>query len=425
MRSRFLAAWIGVWISAACGGGSGKGVSHIGAGGGSVMTGLAGAGGGSGGTAGSGTAGTGGSGSCQVANISAADGHTCVVLTTGSVRCWGRNDSGQIGNGAAMDLSPPDGRNVLTGARGVGTSIANTCAVTTAGGVRCWGGHLSGVLGLGDSMMDQLRPPTNDVLTGAQSMAVGENHACALMMTGALRCWGNNFRGQLGDGTFTNRTTPVEVLQNVQAVAAGDQHTCALMSSGGVRCWGSFEYDQLGRQPGPQASSVLFGDPVPPEVDTVTDVQAVSCGGRHTCIVTTAGGLRCWGDNQEGQLGDPTVTARVAPPDIDTLTDVKAVAAGGLFTCALMNSGAVRCWGDNINGQLGDGTTTRRATIGPDILSGAQGISAGSLHACAVMTTGSVRCWGYNGNGRLGIGFAMPMSTVPTADLQGLDGVCP
>jgi len=397
-------------------GGSGLGGSGQAANGGSVVSGVA-------GDTGAGGSGTTGAGDCKVASIAAGGEYACAVLTTGSLRCWGLNDNGQLGTGRAMALSPPDGRNVLTGVMGVGAGSANTCAVTTSGGVRCWGQYRLGTNGFASTTMkDLLSPPTTDILTGAKAIAVGADHACAVMATGALMCWGFNASGQIGDGTFTTRMTPVEVLQNVQAVAVGAEHTCALTTTGGVRCWGADNYRQLGREPGPM--SIQGDDPVPPDTDAITDIQSVSAGDHHTCAVTNSGGVRCWGSNEAGQLGVPGLS-HLTPPTVDTLTGVKAVAAGRAFTCALMTTGAVRCWGDNGAGQLGDGTTTARATIGGDILSGAQAIAAGVFHACAVMATGSVRCWGYNHDGELGIGFATPMSAVPTADLQGLDGVCP
>jgi alpha-tubulin suppressor-like RCC1 family protein len=276
------------------------------------------------------------------------------------------------------------------------------------GGVRCWGNNDDGQLGAVNS--PDWVPPMSDVLTGAQAIATGDDYTCALMETGGVRCWGRNNYGQLGDGTTTVRLVPptTEVLTSVQAIAAGGYHTCTLMDTGGARCWGRNDYGQLG-----DGSSINIA--IPPSADVLTGVQAIATGYNHTCALMNTGSVRCWGANYSGQRGDGTTTVwlTLVLPTTDVLTGAQAIATGGAYTCALMNTGGVRCWGNNASGQLGDGATlTLRATPpATDVLSGVKAIAASwNGHTCALTDEGGVRCWGDDSNSQLG---HPPDGTVP------------
>jgi len=144
-----------------------------------------------------------------------------------------------------------------------------------------------------------------------------------------------------------NRSTPPssDVLTDVQAIAAGEYHTCALTQTGGVRCWGDNQYGQLG-----DGSTV--NSSTPPSSDVLTGVQAIATGEINTCALMQTGGIRCWGYNFD-----------LSPPTNDALTGVKAIAAGFNHTCALMQTGGVRCWGDDVYGQLGDGGLFRTSPV--------------------------------------------------------------
>ena len=199
--------------------------------------------------------------------------------------------------------------------------------------------------------------------------------------------------GQVGDGTTSNRSTPVAVsgLQSgVTAIATGSYHSCALTDKGGVECWGD-----------------AYG-PTPVKVSGLqSGVIAITAGFGHSCALTSAGGVKCWGSNGEGQLGDGTTSVRTTPVDVVGLSSgVTAIAAGGEHTCALRTSGAVECWGADFRGQLGDGTSmfaTRSTPVGViGLSSGVTAIAAGAEHSCALMNTGDVKCWGRDGFGELG-----------------------
>ncbi len=268
-----------------------------------------------------------------------------------------------------------------------------------------------------DALLWQLG--TADAGTGAPAptfvaIAAGGYHTCALTGGGAVKCWGYNSAGQLGDGTRTDRTTPVDVLglaSGVTAISAGYYHTCALMRLGGVKCWGANDFGQLGD--GTHTSSATPVD----AVGLATSVTAISAGGVSTCALTNADAVWCWGNNSAGQLGDGTRTPSSVPVAVSGLASgVETIAAGPDHACAVVGGGGVKCWGNNGGGQLGDGTHTTSATP-VDVLglaSGVEAIAMGYGHTCALTAAGGVRCWGGNYSGQLGDGTirtARPQST--------------
>ena len=286
----------------------------------------------------------------------------------------------------------------------VAAGALHTCAVTNGGGVACWGHNAHGVLGDGTTT-DRLTPvAVNGLRTGVAVLAAGVQHTCALTTAGGVVCWGSASAGQLGAGPVTPPLTPVAVTglsSGVTAIAAGAFHTCAVTSAGGVMCWGYNGQGQLG-------DGTTENRFTPVAVSGLSSgVTTIAAGAYYTCALTNVGGVACWGVNAFGQLGDGTTTGRPTPVAVTGLSNaVAAVSAGSQHTCALTTAGGVVCWGGNAAGQLGDGTTTPRLTpvAVSGLSSGVTGVEAGSIHSCALTNGAAVMCWGDNTAGQLGDG---------------------
>jgi len=381
--------------------------------------------------------------------VTAGYDYTCALTTVGGVKCWGDNRSGQLGDGTTISRTTPvDVIGLTSGVIAVTAGGAHTCALVTtpgheatSGSLKCWGNNTSGQLGDGTTISRTTPVDVSSLTGGVIAMTAGEGHTCALVTTpgheatsGSLKCWGNNTYGQLGDGTTISRTTPVDVSSltgGVIAMTAGYDHTCALVAtpdheatSGGLECWGDNTSGQLGN--GTRASRPIPGF----VIGLDSPIRAVTAGGRHTCGLNaprgheaTSGWIKCWGDNTYGQLGDSTTISHTTPVDVIGLTSgVIAMTAGEGHTCALMgppsnalygSSGGVKCWGDNTYGQLGDGTTTNRTTpvdvYGLNI--GVIAVIAGRYHTCALMVFDRLMCWGDNRDGQLGDGTTINRTT--------------
>jgi len=337
-----------------------------------------------------------------IAQVAAGGAHTCALSTAGGVKCWGYNGYGQLGDGTTAEKSTPvDVLGLGSGVAAIAAGGKHTCALSTAGGVKCWGYNVFGQLGDGTTTGPfEGKPTPVDVLglgSGVAAIAAGYGHTCALTTAGGVKCWGNNDTGQLGDGSTVQRLTPVEVVglgSGVAAIVGGGSHTCALTTAGGVKCWGM----DLDGQLGDGGTNWKKSTPVD-VVGLVSGVAAITTGGRHTCALTSTGGVKCWGYNGYGQLGDDTATNKSTPVDVVGLgSGVAAITGGGGHTCALTITSGSKCWGDNGYGQVGDGTTARKSSP-VDVLglgSGMVAIAAGDNHTCALSTASGVKCWGWN-----------------------------
>jgi len=350
-----------------------------------------------------------------LAEISAGRDHTCVVTAARAVSCWGSNDSGQLGDGISVIRSVPVSVSGLgSGAAAVAAGGKQSCARTAAGAAWCWGDNFYGQLGDGTTLARTAPVAVSGLGTGVVALGVQQNHTCAIATGGALWCWGANAYGQLGDGTTTTRHTPVAVGglgSGVTAMAGGSYHTCAITSAGALLCWGANSYGQLG-------DGTTTTRSAPTTVSGLgSGVAGVTAGSHHTCAVTTAGAVLCWGSNYSGQLGDGTTTDRHAPTAVSSLgSGVVAIAASTSHTCAVTDAGALSCWGWNAFGQVGDGTNTNKLVPTPvsGLGSGAASVASGWAHTCARTTAGALLCWGRNDSGQLGDGTTIDRPT-PTA----------
>lgn len=381
--------------------------------------------------------------------IAAGGVHTCALDARGGVRCWGRNVHGQLGlgdradRGGAPDSVPARLASVALGPGAAATFVAageaHTCAVLASGEVACWGrdemGEASGVAGGAGAATDVPRRLAS--VAGAVAVALGDRHTCVATDVGAVRCWGSNEDGQTGPGGAAPHGVEVAPGRKVVALGAGGAHTCAVLDDASLRCWGANAAGQLGledtRTRGRSASD--FGAALP-AVDLGPGVRAsrVATGFAHTCVLATDGRVLCWGANEAGQLGrgdglSPgaargTMGLALRAVDLSPGAVAVAIAAGRAHTCATLADGAVKCWGQNGAAQLGLGDRRPRgaaaAELGADLPSVdlgagrlARGVAVGLTHSCARLEGPSVLCWGANLAGQLGVGDRSTRGAAP------------
>jgi len=294
-----------------------------------------------------------------VARVIAGDEFACALIADGTAKCWGLGEKGQRGDGTTGQMAlTPVSVSGLTNAVSLGAGYDHACALVADGTMRCWGDNSSGQLGNAATTTISPVPVAVDNVGDATAMTVGAFHTCAVSADRTARCWGRNSNGQLGDGTFTDSTAPVVVqgLSNVSAVTGGGSHTCALIGDGTIRCWGSNDQGQLGDGTGASSQT-------PVQVLGISAAIAVSAGWAHTCALLQDGTVQCWGWNASGQLGDGTTISALAPVHVVGTSGASAVTSGWWqHSCAVLADNSVRCWGQNQWGQLGSGTTASSST---------------------------------------------------------------
>lgn len=373
-----------------------------------------------------------------VMSSAAGGSHHCALTVSGGVNCWGYNATGQLGDGSTTDrLAPVAVSGLSAGVSALAAGQNHTCALV-AGGVQCWGGNHAGQIGADAVAVpySAVPIPVPGLTSGVLALAAGADYNCALTNTPSVKCWGDNSGGQLGDGLGGDgdsppTPTPVSVdfsgvnpSGGITAIGTAYFHACAIDGSGAVFCWGWNNSGQLGDgtqtvQPKPVAMLAPQG---------MSGVTKVVGGLEHSCALTGAGAVWCWGGNSENELGGGNLSFSKTPIAVPGLAGVVSLAAGLRHNCAVDGGGAVSCWGSNWFGEIGSApelasSAPPQAVAG--LASSMSGIALGDSHSCAVTLGGSMQCFGRNATGQLGdggstdrsapgnvIGYAVPTGTI-------------
>ncbi len=336
--------------------------------------------------------------------ISTGENHTCAILDDDSLSCWGDNDYGQLGDNSTTDRRAPTSISLGTNtAKFISARNRHTCAILDDDSLSCWGYNGAGQLGDGTTVDKDEPTAVNLGSNTAKVVSVGKNHTCAVLDDDSLSCWGDNGFGQLGDGSTTDRSSPIAVMlgsgRSVRTISVGRDHVCATLDNSALKCWGSNSFGQLG-----------YGAPVYRDVPTAVDLgtataKATGVGNNHTCVILDDDSLSCWGNNQSGQLGNGNTSNSDDPVAVNLgVLTAKQVSVGNAHTCAVLSDDTLSCWGNNEHGQLGDNTLAGKSVPTAINLSGntVKMLSTGAFHTCVILNDDSLSCWGSNESGQLG-----------------------
>lgn len=362
--------------------------------------------------------------SAKAKQVAAGVQHTCALTTDGAVRCWGGSDKGQLGNGAPYESGattiPVQVTGLTSGVQMISVGSEFSCAVTAGGGVKCWGLDEFGQLGTGipytDTRVQASNVPVDvkGIASGATAVSAGGSSACAIVAGGAVKCWGLDEYGKLGNDSahtagdgMPSFLPPVDVkgLTGAVQISVGGRHACAVLASGALKCWGGNARGALGIGNNDEPSKN-----VPVDVPALgTDVVRVEAGANNSCAILKSGSMKCWGEGDEGQLGDGMtgiIRHVLLPQDVLGVTAGVTSVSLGNFACAVI-AGATRCWGKDA--RLGSTDEPGFETYAPakeavGLGTGSVQVSVGAQHACAVTGDGAVKCWGADVTGNLGDG---------------------
>lgn len=389
-------------------------------------------------------------------SIEAGVGHTCAVLLSGEADCWGADGRGQRGDGDSF--IPPPYRQPPTSVLGLVDAVHlsagsyHTCAVSENGLVRCWGTTDMGLIGSGyfegsgsPVVVAGIPTATGDTtyvpdppLTGVETLELGDSHACVIIDSGQMRCW-PGVQHELGlvqppdPGSAWASAALLSSPTDAVDVSAGRNLTCVVRASGNVGCWGINDYGQLGVDPQPYGPNPYnWSNDSSLTIAGVANATAVAASSNHACARIVDGTVRCWGRNDEGQLGDgSTYGLSPTPVTVSSITDATDIDAGEYHACVILADETVACWGRNDDGQLGDGTTVdASAPVVVPGLTNVVEIALGPTFSCARTGDGSVHCWGRGQHLDLGAtGLVLSPTLVPSLPAAtGLDanagGVC-
>jgi alpha-tubulin suppressor-like RCC1 family protein/Leucine-rich repeat (LRR) protein len=335
--------------------------------------------------------------------------HTVAVRNDGTLWTWGNNDEGQLGNSTPAAINIPTKMGTANNWKTAAAGWGHTVALKTDGTLWAWGYGRLGQLGNGNYNTNFNLPQQIGTENDWQTIAAGHGHTVALKNDGTLWAWGNNFSGQLGNGTSFDRNTPTKIGSdsNWLAIAAGGLYTIALKKDGTLWAWGKNTYGTLG-------DGTTTNNRVPKQIGTDTDWKTIAAGSDHTIAIKNDGSLWIWGKNTNGALGDNTTIDKIVPTKIGTDTDWKSAEGGVDYTVAIKTDGTLWAWGYNADGVLGNGSKINSlipVQIGTE--KNWQMVNGGSVHTVAVKTDESLWSWGNNSSGQLGDGTSIEKN-IPT-----------
>jgi len=339
----------------------------------------------------------------SISALASGQAHTCAFISGGTVKCWGNNDNGQLGDGTTVSKKLPVAVSSLTGVASIGAGADTTCAVVSAA-LKCWGGNLYGQIGDTTSLNTKLTATAVGTLTsGVSSVKVGDGHICVTTTSNGVKCLGRNENGQLGNNTIINTKTAVNVTgltSGVSQIALGGNSSCALITAtGGIKCWGGNDLGQIG-------DGTYIDRSTPVDVSGLTSGYESIWGGgtsAHFCAIKSSDHtVRCWGENSSGQLGNGNRVATAVPVTVTGISTATKMILGNFHTCSVLLSGAMKCWGQGIHGQLGNGNQDSLVIVSPSVITtnAVEGV-AGSYHTCVKITGSVAQCWGMNRDGQL------------------------
>jgi len=345
------------------------------------------------------------SSSIVVSDITSGYGHTCVIIE-GGVKCWGRNDFGQLGdNSTTSSLDPVDVVGLQSGVTSISAGDSHTCAIINEG-IKCWGQNFRGGLGNNSTVNSSIPVDVVGLSTGVTFLEAGYMANCAIVNGGA-KCWGSNAVGVLGNssqwfnfGPDVPSHVPVDVYglsTGVTSISIGYISACAVVNGAAI-CWGDNSRGRLGNNSNRRDSYTPVG-----VYGLSSGVTSITVGDEHACAIVN-GGAKCWGANRRGQLGNNSDTESNIPVDVIGLsTGVTSLVAGGHHTCAIVN-GEVKCWGLGSFGNLGNNSTadSHVAVNVVGLQSGVDQISANLFDITCAISSGAAKCWGDNYWGQLG-----------------------